>query len=130
MLSTDSAQSLIEPSDASEGTPATYHNYRVDCSTVLTQREGGGGVFSSAKKGTFEQRRLTIISEISGFIPIWITGMPKHRMAFPTVLFYIRHAEYVETLRLLQYVYNFSTITCTHRTYLKNLISRTRCCFA
>lgn len=39
---------------------------------------GGGGMFSpSDKKGTFEWRRLTIISQISGFRLIWIVGVPK-----------------------------------------------------
>lgn len=34
-------------------------------------------LISSGKKGTFEQRRLHIISQIGGFIPIWMMGMPK-----------------------------------------------------
>lgn len=45
----------------------------------------GVDVFLSGKKGTLEQRRLTIISLISGFILTWITGMPMCWLTFPTV---------------------------------------------
>ncbi len=61
---------------------------------------GGVGVFPSSKKGTFEQRRLTVISQISGFISHWDHGYAKVLTDISYCTFH--SAEDVEALNLLQ----------------------------